>query len=193
MKTHDRPGPDWFTGSYAQTAFETHLIPWAGHRMRAAQIGAYCGDASVWMLDNVLTHPESRLVDIDTWAGSDEVGHADIDFSDVYSFYSERVGTDPRVEIFAGTSDEFFDTRPEPFDFIYIDGAHTPEQVLRDAVNADRYLTVGGMMAFDDYLWYEQGNPHNTPGVAIDAFLRCFEHRYMILAKDLQVWVRRLT
>jgi predicted O-methyltransferase YrrM len=158
-------------------------------RRQFLQIGAYCGDASVWMLDNVLTDPSSWLVDVDTWKGSQEEEHGLIDFEEVENFYLHRTNG-RNVGRCKMTSDEYFDLKPTPFDFIYVDGAHTSEQVLRDAVNADRYLKVGGLLAFDDYQWGR--GYRDIPQPSIDAFARCFENRYEVLEADLQVWMRKV-
>jgi len=185
-----RPGPDWFTGGYAEAAFARHLLPLAGQPLQCLQIGAYCGDASVWLLENVLTEVGGWLVDVDTWVGSAEIDHEAINFGAVNQFYLDRMKHYTRVGKFTGTSDDYFSMRPAAFDFIYVDGAHTAEQVLRDAVNADRFLKVGGLLAFDDYAW--GGGARDVPKPAIDAFLRCYEQRYEVLEIDLQVWARKV-
>lgn len=166
------------------------LLPLAGQDIHALQIGAYLGDASEWLLANVLTSPKSWLVDVDTWQGSNETAHRVLDFDAVHDFYDLRMKNFQQRGKFVGTSDEYFAQQPAPFDFIYIDGAHTSEQVLRDAVNADRYVKVGGLIAFDDYLWSD--GARDVPRPAIDAFLRCYEDRYEVLEFGWQVWVRRL-
>jgi hypothetical protein len=154
------------------------------------QIGAYCGDASEWLLRNVLTGRGSWLVDVDTWGGSDESAHRDIDFGSVREFYEERVRGYSNVGMFVGTSDDYFQMRPEPFDFIYIDGSHETHQVLRDAVNAERILKPGGVMAFDDYRW--GSGARDVPAPAVDAFLRCYERYIEVVEVGLQVWVRKV-
>jgi hypothetical protein len=190
----ERAWPDWFTNGYAEAFFERHLWPLAGQEhFHALQIGAYCGDASEWLLTHVITGHDSWLVDVDTWEGSKETGHVQIDFSDVEEFYNERIKHFRHVGRFKGTSDEYFALGPAAFDFVYIDGSHETEQVLRDGVNADKYLKVGGMIAFDDYLWSDWGNQRNVPGPAVDAFIRCFENRYVVVEKGLQVWVRKVS
>jgi hypothetical protein len=172
--------------------FRKHLSAYFGREdFHALQIGAYAGDASEWLLKNVITGHRSWLVDVDTWQGSVEVGHLRIDFEEVEAFYLDRIKQYNHVGRFKGTSDEYFAMGPSPFDFIYIDGSHETEQVLRDAVNADQYLKIGGILAFDDYRWWEIGNERNVPGPAIDAFLRCYERRYEPLEIEDQVWVRR--
>jgi len=189
----ERTWPDWFTGQYAQDAFERHLLPIAGREnFYALQIGAYCGDATEWLLTNVVTGKGSWLVDVDTWEGSKEAEHEAINFREVERFYLQRMEPFIHLGRFKGTSDDYFAQHPVGFDFIYIDGAHNAEQVLRDAVNADRYLNIGGLIAFDDYRWWEYGNNRDTPGPAIDSFLRCYEKRYETLEKDGQVWVRKV-
>lgn len=187
--TKERVWPDWFTGGYAEDAFRRHLLPLAGEPLQCLQIGAYCGDASVWLLENVLTKVGGWLVDVDTWKGSNEIDHAAIDFSSVEEFYIERMRQFSRVGKFTGTSDDYFSMGPAPFDFIYIDGSHESHQVLRDAVNAERFLKPGGLMAFDDYMW--GGAARNIPRPAIDAFLRCYEEQIDVLEIGLQVWVRK--
>lgn len=187
-----RPGPDWFTDGYAQAAFEHHLLPLAGRpKFRALQIGAYCGDATIWLLDRLLTGEDAVLTDVDTWEGSKE--HEGMDFDAVLDYYLSR----PRIAYGGGlrwtrcTSDEFFArSQPwEPFDFIYVDGSHEADQVLRDAVHAEQVLRPGGLLAFDDYQW----GPHlpDRPQVAIDAFLRVYESKFDVLEVGLQVWVRK--
>jgi predicted O-methyltransferase YrrM len=189
----ERPGPDWFTDTYARSLFDRFLTPLAGKpNLRFLQIGAYCGDASEWLLTNVLTHPTSYLIDVDTWEGSAEVAHEAIDFADVFGFYLHRLnarrGVGGHTQFRRQTSDEFFASYAGPrFDFIYIDGSHETHQVLRDAVNAEQLLTSGGLMAFDDYLWDDGSG--DTPRPAIDAFLTCYRRRVTILTMGVQVWV----
>lgn len=156
--------------------------------MCALQIGAYCGDASIWLTENILTGAGALLVDVDTWAGSAEAAHDHIDFDEVWKFYLSRVGK--KVQVWRGTSDAFFViNRTQVFDFIYIDGSHQAHQVLRDAVNADRVLKPGGLLAFDDYTWTDGHNDRPKP--AIDAFLVCFSKQYNILEIGAQVWLQK--
>lgn len=194
MKTAlERPGPDWFTDTYARSLFDRFLTPLADKpNLRFLQIGAYCGDASEWLLTNVLTHSTSYLIDVDTWEGSAEVAHESIDFADVFGFYHRRMnalrGPGGFTQFRRQTSDEFFVNYMGPkFDFIYIDGSHETHQVLRDAVSAQRLIAPGGLIAFDDYMWDDGSEDYPRP--AIDAFLRCFREQITVLHVGLQVWV----
>ncbi len=174
--------PNWFEG-YAKNYFKKYLTGLEGN---ALQIGAYTGDASVWLSENT----KFNLVDVDTWAGSNEAAHESIDFEAVYQYYRSRT----RNLNYRGTSDEFFNMLPlsliypQKYDFIYIDGSHETEQVLRDAVNAEQHLKSGGLLAFDDFLW---GRGRNVPMPAIKAFMRCYELKFDVLEKGLQVWLQK--
>ncbi len=51
----------------------------------------YTGDASVWLCNNILTDKSSILIDVDTWRGSDEIDHAEMDFSAVEIEYKKKI------------------------------------------------------------------------------------------------------
>lgn len=184
--------PNWFA-LYADGYFERHLRPLAGRNgLRFLQIGAYTGDASVWLLDEILTYGRSALVDVDTWEGSDEPAHDEIDFTAVEALYDKRVAG--RTVKRKMTSHSYFTGRtPGLFDFVYVDGDHTAPGVLSDAVLAWPLLREGGLMAFDDYLWtpYEGAPRTETPELAIDAFVACHAGQMEVLDRGQQVWVRK--
>ena len=51
--------PNWFEVTAKQN-FQRFLTPLAGQdRLRFLQLGAFTGDASVWMAKNILTAPSS--------------------------------------------------------------------------------------------------------------------------------------
>jgi predicted O-methyltransferase YrrM len=165
--------PNWFN-QYADRFFEHHLTPLAGRPgLRFLQIGAFTGDASVWLFDYILTGRHSLLVDVDTWEGSDEPAHDAFDFADVEQVYDRRTTgffAQSRLIKFKGTSESFFRSplHKGSFDFIYIDGDHTCLGVQGDAYNAYQRLKVGGLIAFDDYLWKSGKGAVYDPGPAID-------------------------
>jgi predicted O-methyltransferase YrrM len=140
--------PDYFTANEVPANFERHLSQFKDKPFAFLQIGVFTGDASVWILKHVLTHPEATLVDVDTWEGSEE--HSDLDFNFVEAEYDIRI-KDRRIQKVKTTSDKFFQTNTQMFDFIYIDGDHTEDQVFRDGANALEFLKEGGIIAFDDY------------------------------------------
>ena len=181
--------PNWFVGQ--QHNFENQLKHLAGKPdLRFLQIGAYTGDASVWLCENILRNRTSTLIDVDTWSGSNEDEHSNINFEKVYEYYESRVKVYRTVIRLKMTSDQYFAGNNEvQFDFIYIDGDHTAEQVARDADSAWKLLKSGGILAFDDYGWGKGLPPEITPKPAIDKFLQEHDGEYTQLVNDYQVWI----
>ncbi len=184
--------PNWFEND-GRHNFE-HLIPlFLGEKpIKTLQIGAYSGDASVWLCENLPAG--STLVDVDTWEGSNEPVHHAMDWESVEQIYDKKTQEfkDSGLLVkFKGTSDEFFLQNRETFDFIYIDGDHTSYGVLKDAVNAYERLGVGGVIAFDDYQWSAGLGPLTEPKLAIDAFLAVYNDRVRVLINQYQLWVQK--
>lgn len=185
--------PNWFEVTAKQN-FEKHLLQYAGRDyLEYLQIGAFTGDASVWLAENVLTGNSCSLLDIDTWKGSKESAHESMDFADVYKTYKAK--TAPYSEIIKsaiGDSSVYIQQLKQRYHFIYIDGDHTTVGVLLDAELSWQRLFDDGIMAFDDYTWgHESGDPRLAPQVGIDLFLHRHQGKYELLAKNTQVWIRK--
>jgi predicted O-methyltransferase YrrM len=186
--------PNWF--EFVRPNFEEFLTPLAGKfGLHFLQLGAYTGDASVWLCKNILTGDQSRLLDVDTWEGSDEEAHKSMDFDDVLRVYDQKTTGMP-INFFRKTTLDFLVSaltrKISKFDFIYIDADHTTVGVLVDAELAWPLLKSGGIMAFDDYTWgHDSGDPRLAPQVGIDLFLHRHELDYQLLTKNSQVWIRK--
>jgi predicted O-methyltransferase YrrM len=198
MSTVDKY-PNWFKQT-AQPNFEQHLLPLAEHpALRFLQLGAYTGDASVWMLENILTDRYSKLTDVDTWRGSDEEGHKNLDFDEVYKIYLNKISKyKKQINVYRCTTTDhllaqYGCDRPlgEYFDFIYVDADHTTVGVLLDAELSWPLLKSGGIMAFDDYTWGDHYPMHQRPKPGIDLFLLRHSGEYDVLAVNLQYWIRK--
>ena len=77
----------WFDGHrHNWERWTAHL---KGRPIRALEIGSFEGRSARWIVDTLLTHPESRLDCVDTWEGSPEHGGA---FKDVlYDRFRENL------------------------------------------------------------------------------------------------------
>jgi predicted O-methyltransferase YrrM len=187
--------PNWFNHT-AKDNFEKFLIPLAGQEnLNFLQVGAFTGDASLWMLDNILTNVSSTLYDVDTWQGSDEDAHKDMNFEDVFNIYLEKTAS--RTMYYKGKSLDYFMSRSQfgpqvQYDFIYIDGDHTTIGALLDAELGWQFLKPNGIMAFDDYTWGAEMPPHLTPTLGIDLFLARHEGKYETLVINSQVWIKKI-
>jgi hypothetical protein len=189
--------PNWFESTDAIKNFEKNLLPLADKEIKCLQIGAYTGDATKWMVENILKQPHSFLVDVDTWEGSDEAVHHNMDWKDVYKTYTDKNATaifNQQVVVMQMTSDRYFAGIGEEqiFDFIYVDGDHTAFAVLRDGSNAYDKLKVGGILAFDDYIWSASKGDFYDPHYAIDALCHLLIGRVEKIEDNSQLWLRKI-
>lgn len=185
--------PNWFN-QFARPNFEKLLTPLAGkERLGFLQLGAFTGDASVWMAEHILTGEYSILMDVDTWKGSDEEAHHTMDFNDVRKTYLDKVTPYNVINSYIGTTIDFFHehNHKEINDFIYIDADHTTVGVLVDAELSWRRLKPGGIIAFDDYTWGGDSPPELTPALGIDLFLARHADEYKTLVSNEQVWIQK--
>lgn len=171
---------DWFSPNIG--VFERHLAHLKGTSCRMLEIGTHEGRSTSWLLENILTSLDARIVAVDIMQQP--------------NLWDNLIasGGPYKVELHIGVSRDILPTLPaNDFDFAYIDGSHWSCDVLEDAVLTFRRMKVGGIMAFDDYLWDDPAfNEHGTPKVAVDAFLACYAHKLELLEKGYQVWVRKI-
>lgn len=187
--------PNWFQND-GQRNFELVLLPeFFGKPTNYLQIGAYTGDASVWLYENLLKDSASLLFDVDTWEGSEEPVHYGMNWhsvEDVYDDKTREAQDELKIKKYKGTSDSFFKHNTYKFDFVYIDGDHTAYGVMKDAVNAFEVLNPGGILAFDDYQWSAGLGALKEPRPAVDAFWSVYQDKLEVLFVGYQCWFRKL-
>lgn len=196
---------DWFETT-ARANFERAFLPSSNQpNLRYLQIGAFTGNASVWLMENVLTSPTSELHDVDPFDDGHSPELDGIDFEEVYRIYQERTKPwrllhDPseggKLTLHRTTSYRFFTWvgfyNVKPFDFIYIDGDHSVINTLEDAVMAYRCLKPGGMLCFDDYTWQSKHGVYYEPTMAIDMVKVMYAGRLQVLRVGTQCWMKRV-
>jgi predicted O-methyltransferase YrrM len=187
--------PNWFAND-GQPNFVDYVYPeFKGRSGRFLQIGSYTGDASVWLYENLLKDTDSVLVDVDTWEGSDEKVHHQMNWVTVETVYDAKTlagRSQRKILKYKGTSDSFFKNNRELYDFIYVDGDHTAYGVMKDATAAYECLKVGGILAFDDYSWSGANDLADRPQMAIDAFIQIYRKRVTLIYKGYQLWVKKV-
>lgn len=189
--------PNWFKTT-AQANFETYLL---GDKdkdnLHYLQLGVFTGDATVWLCENVLTSNNSKVTDVDTWEGSDEQAHKEMDFDDVYTVYKQKIKPYwSKVHTVRDTTKSFLiKENYEPtgirYDFIYIDADHTAVNVLLDAELSWSLLKKGGIMAFDDYTWGRDLPPSKTPRPGILLFVDKHKEQLETLVINSQYWIKK--
>ena len=179
----------WF---FNHTAKWFWLIDSLGLRekpLRILEIGSWEGLSTYFLLSEI---PQSTLVAVDTWQGSDENEEVS---EELFATFNQNIGSFPgRVETFVGKSEDFFETAVKPgdaFDLIYVDGSHRAEDVRKDAENGFPLLREGGLMVFDDFFWQFYPNPKDNPAAAINDFLKANREKVDVVDATYQVTVRK--
>jgi predicted O-methyltransferase YrrM len=147
------------------------------------QIGAYTGNASEWLLTNVLTHPTSVLVDVDVWDDDISLWPGENRENE----YDQRVAAFSNVIKVKLSSKEFFSVNSRKFDAVYIDGGIWDAQTYWDGVMGLNCLRHGGILIFDDYI--SEGQP-GMRQASINSFIKRYEK--LITKKQLrnQMWIK---
>lgn len=163
--------------------------------VHALEIGCFEGQSACWFLDNILTHPTSRLICVDPFA----VPMATILLRFFESNFDKNIaasGASDRVTKLIGQSQVVVRTlQHSQFDFIYVDGSHKIGDVLQDAVLAWTVLRPGGVVMFDDYALVDdvsEGLMARAPGRALDAFLSILGGSATVMRKDWQLVLRKM-
>lgn len=161
------------------------LAPYAGRpNVHYLEVGVLEGRSAIWMLENILTHPSCTLTGVDLFPG---------DLQERYLANLRLSGYADKAITIKGLSQlELRRLQPDSYDIIYVDGGHTADMVLADAVLCWELLKMGGLLIFDDYRWERETYPDELrPGVAIDAFITAYRNYLEIVHRDYQAIVRK--
>jgi len=152
--------------------------------IRMLEIGSYEGRSAVWFLENILTHPDSRLVCIDPFFDP----RREMRFDHNIRLCRAEARLDKRRERSEAVLPQL---ERASFDLIYVDGSHDAPLVLLDAMLSWELLKPGGILAFDDYEWEPRRPPQSRPKLAIDLFLASHAGKYNLLRQAYQVVIEK--
>lgn len=173
---------DWFSQNIP--VWEKILSRFKGKsNIHYLEIGVYEGRSVIWMLENILTHNTAKLTCIDPLPGDLKI-----------KFFTnlKKSGFADKVKTILGYSQiELKRLYPNSFDFIYIDGNHTADDVLADAVLCWPLLKDNGILIFDDYLLTQDLPIELRPQFAIDAFITTHRNFLELIHQEYQVIVEK--
>ena len=149
-------------------------------KMTMVEIGSFIGESTIIFAEHF-----KQVIAIDPFQPDyhKEDPTSKFNFDEVYDEYIRRTSPFPNIKTLRLTSDSALDVlKDELFDFIYIDGIHTYEQVKIDIDNYLPLVKEGGIIGGHDY------GPH-WPGVnkAVDEKFGQPDKRY----KDTS-WIKQL-
>jgi predicted O-methyltransferase YrrM len=186
-------GPYRFTAPWhlaQMKTWEDVLAPLRGKPgLRYLEIGVFEGRSLLWMFERVLTDASTTATAIDVFAGDYAATFdANIAAAKLGKRVTKKIG--PSAQVLRAMGDERFDV-------IYIDGSHTADDVLADAVLTWPMVEVGGLVIFDDYEWTGRGKGEGVlpvelrPHLAIDAFITAYRQEIEVVHRGYQVIVRK--
>ena len=191
----------WFD-DFVRPDWEANTSHLRNKRLSILEIGSFEGASTTWLLDNLMSHPESSMVAVDTFEGGMEhqipeeakkygLGTLEHRFR---SNIAQCVHAD-KLTIMKALSDEaLLKLRKQHamFDLIYIDASHVAIDVLHDAVLSWRMLSVGGTLIFDDFAWKGYMEDCYNPRIAIQSFLSCAVPETETRETEGQMWVTKV-
>lgn len=173
---------DWTSRHTAD--WEKHLSHLKGKQAIGLEIGVFEGRSTAWFCQNVLTHEKSRLICVDTFGHKERYG----------TFLKNLIELDllHKVEMRRQPSEQVA-LPPNYLDFARIDGWHSADAVMMDAMLMWRSLKSGSILIFDDYHWPRPNAkvPFLPPKPAIDSFLHIFSEKLELLTKGTEVIIRK--
>ena len=92
-----------------------------------------------------------------------------------------------KIEIKKITSDVFFESNNETYNFIYIDGCHECDFITRDMENSFKVLDKHGIMWMDDY----GGGDGIKIKQTMNNFLEKYKGQYELIHKGYQLAIRK--
>ena len=177
---------DWFSGNIP--SWKRQLERLRGKPVRFLEIGTFEGRSALWVLENILTHPDSKLYVIDHWKYTGEKN------KEVYKTFKKNIAPySAKVQVLKGYSRDMLRGLKEPnFDFIYIDANRHSQNVLEDAVMSFPLLIPKGLMILDDYT-HNKEHDNMCPRPGIDSFVNTYNGELEVLHTGWQVVVRKRT
>lgn len=166
------------------------LAPFVGKPdLHYLEVGVFEGRSVVWMLENVLTDPSTRVTAIDIFPE---------DLKQTFLSNMDRSGRRNHVTTVEGLSQQQLRKLPSAsIDIAYIDGSHTAADVLADAVLTWELIRPGGVVIFDDFLWVGRGGgkllpAELRPALGVAAFMATYRDEITVLHRDYQVVLQKV-
>jgi len=148
------------------------------------EIGSHEGAFSTFISDNLLLNDKSILHCVDPFDITDSTTPVNNNTKTIFLNNIQQSNHSSKITHFETYSDDFFNPIDDTnthilYDFIYIDGLHTPEQVIKDINNSCLRLLPDGIIWLDDY--------ESSLKNCIDEWLAAHNDIYDIVYKQYQI------
>jgi len=185
---------NWFRNRNLQS-FREYVHPeWAGKPVFYLEIGVFEGMSMTWMMQHILTHPQSRAVGIDPWLETTKLDGVRMEKTMARAFHN-TTPWEGRCKLYRANSVETLSAalgkggrhgiKRDSVDISMVDGCHTSLGFLQDAKLVLSVLKSGGWMLIDDVENDREKKDHVKQG--LEMFLNdhgnevkfLWKHKYM--------------
>jgi hypothetical protein len=190
---------DWFTNGLVNFEYAKDQMGTLPESI--LEIGCHEGRSTCWMLENLLAE-NGAITCIDPFANEplsafrNEHPPENRIIEQIFS-HNTDLARQPGQKIRLMPTLSFYAlaeliTENAQFDFIYVDGSHSADEVLADAVMAFGLLKKNGYMIFDDYLWMVATDMLDRPKMSIDAFVNMFQKHIEVKLINYQLVIKKV-
>lgn len=176
---------DWFTPNVP--IWEKALAGLKGKPgVNYLEVGLFEGRSAIWMLENILTHPDSRLTGIDIFPPG---------LKEVWLYNLQLSGYQEKATTITGYSRHALRKLPlNSFDVVYIDGSHTADDIITDMTLSWDLLKPGGILIVDDYLLRPALDYPDElrPRAAVDSFVTAYRNYVEVVHRCYQIILRKI-
>lgn len=178
----------WFLGSEL-SGFLSQLVNPNGI-VNVLEIGCYEGLSSVFLAESLLNNPQSTLTCVDPFLNISDNDHKQWLTTNEEQNFDYNISickNSDKIKVLKVTSDNFFETNTKTYNFIYIDGCHIPDFIMRDMENSFKYLDSGGIMWMDDYA----GDTGGDVAITMHEFLQKHDGQFKLIHRGYQLAIQK--
>lgn len=178
----------WFLGSEIRSKLDHWCDRSKENKM--LEIGCFEGLSTVFFADYFLDHVASRLTCVDPFLLISNNDHRQFLQNNEELNFDYNVSicrNSDKIRVHKITSDKFFESNQDTYNFIYIDGCHEPDFIQRDMENAFKVLEKDGIMWMDDYGGGDGIKIRST----MDAFLDKYQNQYCLIHRGYQLAIKK--
>ena len=182
---------DWFSNNIPRWKQNLKKLIKKGKNtpLLALEIGSFEGRSAIWTLENILVHPDSKIICIDNYNSipSRKRNATKQRFLQNTASFGDKISL---IEDDSRNALKSPKILTQYFDFIYIDASRHSKNVLEDAILSLPLLKVGGYIVFDDYTSSKE-HDYSCPKKGIDTFLDIFHDELKVENTSWQVIARK--
>lgn len=157
-------------------------------RFKILEIGTFVGTSIIEMLKIA---EDANATVIDNWSLSKTECKYTEDIKTTFLNNITISSVQNRIEVLEGDSTFHLNNlirEKRLYDFIYVDGSHISFDVYSDLIQSWELLRIGGILAIDDYLWYDM-NKIQSCKIAVDHFLAKYVGKYGIIHYNYRIFL----